>query len=98
MQRVLVMEFLSLYDEKVAEVTGLHWSDEFYDGEFNDLGILNLYCKEAHEPVVPCLKSCKSSTSTIKSKQQQDSNILQVTDLLEVGLEYLWKICCLCGY
>ncbi|KAI3454736.1 hypothetical protein Pfo_011399 [Paulownia fortunei] len=90
LKRLLVMELLSIYDEKVAEVTGLRWSDEFYDGEFNDLSILNLYSKETREPVPPCLRSCKSSTSTMQSKQQQDSNILQVyitTWLVEVNLD-----------
>ncbi|KAK6123095.1 hypothetical protein DH2020_043156 [Rehmannia glutinosa] len=89
-QRLLVMELLSVYNEKVAGVTGLHWSDEFYDGEFNDLSILNLYSKETYEPILPCLRSCNSSTSTMQSKQQQDSNVLQVyltTWLVEVNID-----------
>ncbi|KAK6123087.1 hypothetical protein DH2020_043167 [Rehmannia glutinosa] len=90
LKRLLVMELLSVYDEKVAEVTGLHWSDELYDGEFNDLSILNLCSKETREPILPCLGSCKPSTSTMQSKRQQDSNVLQVyltTWLVEVNID-----------
>ncbi|GFP87437.1 hypothetical protein PHJA_000887400 [Phtheirospermum japonicum] len=82
-KRLLVMELLSIYDEKVSEITGLHWSDELYDGEFNELRILNLSSEETREPILPCLRNCKSSTSILQSKQQQDSNVLQVSDLLE---------------
>lgn len=92
LQRLLVMELLSIYDEKVAEAMGLHWSDEFYEGEFNDLSIFNLYSKETHEPILPCLRNCNSSTSTVQSKQQQDSNVLQVLDLPEVGCEDLRQV------
>ncbi|KAG8379264.1 hypothetical protein BUALT_Bualt07G0070500 [Buddleja alternifolia] len=90
LKRLLVMELLSIYDEKVAVVTELHWSDEFYEEEFNDLSMLNLYSKETHEPALPCLRSCKSSTSTIQSKQNQDSDLLQVyitTWLVEVNID-----------
>ncbi|KAK4404191.1 hypothetical protein Sango_0787700 [Sesamum angolense] len=90
LKRLLVMELLSIYDEKVAEVTGICWSDEFYDGEFDDLSIFNLYSEETREPVLPCLRSCKSSTSAVQSKQQQDSNVLQVyltTWLVEVNID-----------
>ncbi|KAK6148591.1 hypothetical protein DH2020_019503 [Rehmannia glutinosa] len=89
-QRLLVVELLSIYDEKVTEITGLHWSDELYDGEFNDLTILNLCSKETREPILPCLGDCKSSTSTMQSKRQQDSNVLQVyltTWLVEVNID-----------
>ncbi|KAL8053692.1 hypothetical protein ABFX02_05G089500 [Erythranthe guttata] len=90
LKRLLVMELLSVYDEKVAEVAVLHWLDEFYDGEFIDLSLLNLYSNENREPVFPCLKGCKTSTSTIQSKQLQDSNVLQVyitTWLVEVNID-----------
>ncbi|EYU40544.1 hypothetical protein MIMGU_mgv1a014592mg [Erythranthe guttata] len=72
------------------EVAVLHWSDEFYDGEFIDLSLLNLYSNENREPVFPCLKGCKTSTSTVQSKQLQDSNVLQVyitTWLVEVNID-----------
>ncbi|KAL6541240.1 hypothetical protein OROHE_010948 [Orobanche hederae] len=77
-KRLLVMELLSIYDEKVKAVTRLHWSDEFYDGESNELGILKLYSDEARQPILPCLGSCKSTTSILRPKQQRDSNVLQV--------------------
>ncbi|KAL6497346.1 hypothetical protein OROGR_029275 [Orobanche gracilis] len=90
-KRLLVMELLSIYDEKVTAVTELHWSDEFYDGEFNELGTLKLYSEEAHQPILPCLGSCKSTTTSIlRPKQQRDSNVLQVyitTWLVEANID-----------
>ncbi|XP_020550869.1 uncharacterized protein LOC105166426 isoform X1 [Sesamum indicum] len=90
LKRLLVMELLYIYDEKVAKVIGICWSDEFYDGEFDELSLLNLYSEETREPVLPCLRGCKSSTSAVQSKQQQDSNVLQVyltTWLVEVNID-----------
>ncbi|KAL6559531.1 hypothetical protein OROGR_004648 [Orobanche gracilis] len=89
-KRLLVMELLSIYDEKVTAVTELHWSDEFYDGESNELGILKLYSEEARQPILPCLGSCKSTTSILRPKQQRDSNVLQVyitTWLVEANID-----------
>ncbi|KAL6584083.1 hypothetical protein OROMI_003372 [Orobanche minor] len=89
-KRLLVMELLSIYDEKVTAVTKLHWSDEFYDGESNELGILKLYSDEARQPILPCLGSCKSTTSILRPKQQRDSNVLQVyitTWLVEANID-----------
>ncbi|KAL3637927.1 hypothetical protein CASFOL_018375 [Castilleja foliolosa] len=89
-KRLLVMEFLSIYDEKVSEVTELHWSDELYDGEFNELSILNLYSEETRQPILPCLRNCKSSTSILQPNKQQDGNVLQIyitTWMVEVNID-----------
>lgn len=90
LKRLLVMEFLSMYDEKVAEVVGLHWSAEIYEGEFNDLTTLNLYSEETHEPILPSIRNCNSSAPNMQSKRQLDSNVLQVyltTWLAEVNID-----------
>ncbi|PIN02486.1 hypothetical protein CDL12_25000 [Handroanthus impetiginosus] len=90
LKRLLVMEFLSICNEKVAKVNRLHWSDEFYDGEFNALSLLNLSSKETCQPVLPCLERGKSSTTSIEFKHQQDRNVLQVfltTWLVEVNID-----------
>lgn len=72
------MDLLSICDDNIAEIVGLNWSDEFYEGEFKDLGISNLLSKETCEPVLPSLGSCTSSTSTIQQKQKQNCDVLQV--------------------
>ncbi|KAL8466836.1 hypothetical protein ACS0TY_035776 [Phlomoides rotata] len=90
LKRLLVMELLSICDEKNSEVMGLHWSDEFYEGEFKDLSVFNFYSNETQAPLLPCLRTCNSGTSTVQSKQQQDSNVLQVyitTWLAEVNID-----------
>lgn len=90
LKRLLVMEFLSMYDEKFAEAMGLHWSAEIYEGEFNDLTTLNLYSEETQEPIPPSLRNCNSSAPNMQSKRQQDSNVLQVyltTWLAEVNID-----------
>ncbi|KAG6412301.1 hypothetical protein SASPL_124976 [Salvia splendens] len=89
-KRLLVVEFLSIYDEKVAEAMALQWSDELYEGEFGDLATLNLYSAETHQLNLPSLSNCKSSTSNIQSKRQQDSNVLQIyitTWLADVNID-----------
>ncbi|KAL2482382.1 hypothetical protein Fot_43826 [Forsythia ovata] len=90
LKRLLVMELLSICDEKVAQDIELHWSDEFYAGEFDDLRICNLYSEEACEPVFPSLRSSQSHTSSIQYKHQADSDVLQVyltTWLAEVNID-----------
>lgn len=83
------MELLSICEEKFAEVMGLHWSDELYEGEFNDLSVFNFYSYETQAPLLPRLRSCNSSNSTLQSKQQQDSNVLEVFNLIKLNI----KIC-----
>ncbi|KAL3828065.1 hypothetical protein ACJIZ3_016867 [Penstemon smallii] len=91
LKRLLVMELLSIHNEKVAEVTQLHWSDEFYEGEFDDLSICSLYSKKTCEIVLPNLESSGSSTTAIiQYKQQKDSDTLQVyitTWMVEVNID-----------
>ncbi|CAI9754575.1 unnamed protein product [Fraxinus pennsylvanica] len=90
LKRLLVMELLSISDEKVLHDIELHWSDEFYAGEFDDLRTCNLYSEEAREPVFPSLQSNRSSTSSMQSKHQADSDVLQVyltTWLAEVNID-----------
>ncbi|XP_073139827.1 uncharacterized protein [Henckelia pumila] len=78
LKRLLVLDLLSIYDDNVAEVVGLNWSDEFYEGEFKDLCISNLLSKETCEPMLSSLESCTSSTSTVQLKQKQNCDVLQV--------------------
>ncbi|XP_073270769.1 uncharacterized protein [Primulina huaijiensis] len=78
LKRLLVLGLLSIYDDNVAEIVGLNWSAEFYEGEFKDLCISNLLSKETCEPMLPSLESCTSSTSTIQQKQKQNCDVLQV--------------------
>lgn len=73
-----MLELLSISDERVLQEIELHWSDEFYEGEFDDLSTCNLYSEEACEPVFPSLRSSRSSTSSMQSKHQADSDVLQV--------------------
>ncbi|KAG6386065.1 hypothetical protein SASPL_154951 [Salvia splendens] len=90
LKRLLVVEFLSIYDEKVAEAKELQWSDELYEGEFNDLATLNLYSVETHKLNPPSLRNCNSSISNMQSKRQQDSNVLQIyitTWLADVNID-----------
>lgn len=86
------MEFMSIYDEKVTGTIGLQWSDELYEGEFDDLATLNLYSEESHEPILPSLRNCNPSTSIIEFKRQHDSNVLQVL----VSLHSSFDIASLC--
>ncbi|CAA3016346.1 uncharacterized protein LOC111402362 isoform X2 [Olea europaea var. sylvestris] len=90
LKRLLVLELLSISDERVLQEIELHWSDEFYEGEFDDLSTCNLYLEEACEPVFPSLRSSRSSTSSMQSKHQADSDVLQVyltTWLAEVNID-----------
>lgn len=90
LKRLLVMELLSIYNDKVEDGTGLQWPDEFYDGEFNDLRVLNLYSEETHKPAVPCLRQGKSDTTIGQFNRQPDSNVLQVyitTWMVEVNID-----------
>ena len=64
---------MSIHDEKVAEATGLQWSDELHEGEFDDLATLNFDSAETHQPNPPSLRNCNSSTSSMRTKQQQYS-------------------------
>ncbi|CAA0826878.1 Unknown protein [Striga hermonthica] len=89
-KRVLVLELLSIYDEKVADANGLHWPDELYEGEFSELSTLNLYSEETQKPKFPSLGSCESTIPILPPKKQPDSNVLQVyitTWMVEVNID-----------
>ncbi|KZV21700.1 hypothetical protein F511_02858 [Dorcoceras hygrometricum] len=89
LKRLLVMDFLSIYDDNVAEVIRLNWSDEFYEGEFKDLYISNLLSKETCKPLLPSPEGCISSASTIQREHKQNSDVLQVLIIPP------WLHCCL---
>ncbi|EPS72003.1 hypothetical protein M569_02757 [Genlisea aurea] len=77
LKRLLVLEFLSLHRDAVER----EWADEFYDGEFDDLRMLNLYSDQVKAPVTPPCKSSSASFNFIQSKQQkqqQGSSVLQI--------------------
>ncbi|XP_052183966.1 uncharacterized protein LOC127795994 isoform X2 [Diospyros lotus] len=89
LKRLLVVEFLSIsYEEyPIGEVC---WSDELYPGEFDDLCICSLYSEETCEPVHP--ESWKSDMSTDQRNCQPDHDVLQVSELLLVGVAGLFNI------
>lgn len=66
MQRLLVIEFLSLRSKEDSIIKRGCWSDAIYQGEFDDLSRCNLDCKEASETVM-------------QPNRQPDSDVLQVS-------------------
>ena len=74
MQRLLVLEFLSLRSKENPIVKTLGRSDEIYHAEFDDLSRCNLDCREASESA-----RTKLDTNTpVQPISQPDSDILQV--------------------
>lgn len=69
-QRLLVIEFLSLRSKEDSIIKRLCWTDEIYQGEFDDLSRCNLDCREPSE----------SSPSKLDNSQL-DPDVLQVFDL-----------------
>lgn len=76
-QRLLVMEFLSLKYKDVSIIKRLCWSDEIYQGEFDDLSRCNLDKIKASKSVPPKLDGCTSETLK-QTNHQPDSDVLQV--------------------
>lgn len=67
-QRLLVIEFLSLRSMEDSIIKRRCWSDEIYQGEFDDLSRCNLDCKETSQ-----------STPLLQPNSQPDSDVLQVS-------------------
>nr|GEW24784.1 hypothetical protein [Tanacetum cinerariifolium] len=78
LKRLLVIEFLSLRTKEDAIIKKLGWSDEIYEGEFDDLSRCNLDHREASEPAP--LKLDAISKTPPQPDSQPDSDILQVCD------------------
>ncbi|CDP12328.1 unnamed protein product [Coffea canephora] len=88
LKRLLVMELLSLGDERIPDLSSLCWSDELYPGEFDDLHTCSLYSHGASKPVLPSLG--KGEVESFQPRHQQDRNVLQIyltTLIAEVNVE-----------
>ncbi|KAJ0751237.1 hypothetical protein HanLR1_Chr05g0191261 [Helianthus annuus] len=80
LKRLLVIEFLSLRSKEDSIIEKLCWSDEIYQGEFDDLSRCNLDCREASESASTKLDGFVSEN--IKQPNcQPDSDVLQVYDV-----------------
>ncbi|PWA89914.1 hypothetical protein CTI12_AA106390 [Artemisia annua] len=77
LKRLLVIEFLSLRTKEDSIIKKMCWSDEIYQGEFDDLSKCNLDRKEVSESAPPKLDGCISETLTQPSSQP-DSDVLQI--------------------
>ncbi|WCJ35854.1 hypothetical protein M5689_017083 [Euphorbia peplus] len=89
LKRLLIVELFSISNE-VAPVTELHWSNELYVGEFDDLSICNLYSKETSKPMCPEGMENKQDLPTMQFKSQWNHDTLQVyltTWLAEVKID-----------
>lgn len=90
LKRMIVVELLSLSLEKVAPDNGFCWSDELYEGEFDNLRACSLYSTEACEPVRPSINGLSSDSPIVPSNHQPDQEVLQVyltTWLAEVNVD-----------
>lgn len=79
LKRLLVVEFLSLTMKEDSIIKRLCWSDEIYEGEFDDLCRCNVdrNLKEASESGPPKLDGCISYT-IVQPGHQPDSDVLQI--------------------
>ncbi|KAL3528457.1 hypothetical protein ACH5RR_007779 [Cinchona calisaya] len=90
LKRLLLIELLSLGDERISEINSLRWSGELYPGEFDDLRTCNLYSKGDCKPVLPSLKKGKVENPSVQPGHQQDRDVLQIyltTWIAEVNIE-----------
>ncbi|KAM0018948.1 hypothetical protein Hdeb2414_s0026g00679861 [Helianthus debilis subsp. tardiflorus] len=77
LKRLLVIEFLSLRSKEDSIIEKLCWSDEIYQGEFDDLSRCNLDCREASGSASTKLDGFVSEN--IKQPNcQPDSDVLQI--------------------
>ncbi|KAI7729053.1 hypothetical protein M8C21_004320 [Ambrosia artemisiifolia] len=77
LKRLLVIEFLSLRSKEDSIIERLCWSDEIYEGEFDDLSRCNLDCREASESGATKLDGF--IPENIKQPNcQPDSDVLQI--------------------
>ncbi|XP_057978171.1 uncharacterized protein LOC131164759 [Malania oleifera] len=89
LKRLLVLDLLCISHETAQQVN-LHWSNELYPGEFDDLSKCNLYSKENCELVPPTIRGLKSDTPAMQSNHQPNNEVLQVyltTWLAEVNID-----------
>lgn len=71
------MELVSVYCEEASQVNDIHWSNELYPGEFDDLRTCNLYSDETCEPTPPRINS-SNPKPLLQSNHHQDREVLQV--------------------
>lgn len=76
-QRLLVIEFLSLRSKEDPIIKRLCWSDEIYQGEFDNLSRCKLDCSEVSESA-PLKLYARISDTPMQPNCQPDSDILQV--------------------
>ncbi|KAK9080406.1 hypothetical protein SSX86_000164 [Deinandra increscens subsp. villosa] len=77
LKRLLVIEFLSLRSKEDSIIERLCWSDEIYQGEFDDLSRCNLDCRDASESASVKLDGFISENSN-HPNCELDSDVLQV--------------------
>ncbi|KAK9080408.1 hypothetical protein SSX86_000166 [Deinandra increscens subsp. villosa] len=77
LKRLLVIEFLSLRSKEDSIIERLCWSDEIYQGEFDDLSRCNLDCRDASESASIKLDGFISENSN-HPNSELDSDVLQV--------------------
>ncbi|KAG9153218.1 hypothetical protein Leryth_021239 [Lithospermum erythrorhizon] len=88
LKRLLVMALVSAGDKKVPQLSELNWSDEFYSGEFSDLGACELLLSS--EPIFPSLSGGKTNTDVMQHVYQINREVLQVyltTWFVEVNID-----------
>ncbi|XP_068654798.1 uncharacterized protein [Aristolochia californica] len=81
MKRLIVVELLSLSCNEAAKAQNQEfaWSDELYQGEFDELNTSNLYSEENCEPRFPKMNSCESNSClTIKLNHLPDRETMKV--------------------
>lgn len=89
LKRLLVVIFLSIKCEEV-ELTGPCWSDELYDGEFDDLYLCNLYSKETNKLKNPKIEGWETDAPVERTNHQLSHDVLemyQTTWLAEVNID-----------
>ncbi|XP_065878522.1 uncharacterized protein [Euphorbia lathyris] len=74
LKRLLILELLRISNQ----VNELHWSDELYPGEFDDLTICNLFSKESCKRIFLGDMENKQDLPTMQFKSQRDHDTLQV--------------------
>lgn len=77
LKRLLVIEFLSLRSKEDPIIKRLCWSDEIYQGEFDNLSRCKLDCSEVSESA-PLKLYARISDTPMQPNCQPDSDILQV--------------------
>lgn len=62
-QRLIVLQLLSIgcQEAQGAQADERNWSNELYEGEFNDLNTVELLCRERFQPFTPRIRGFQSN-------------------------------------